>query len=145
MNTIRILALCDMGDSTLVYMEKTEPVMLQKPMEEFLNEMCMMFGSDVKGRRSASKYLLNVTQRAPIPFCPERKGILFYAPSTDNKTTWIQYWFVEKFRKSERGTSILFKDGTQLTVGIGYRSIKNQIRRCKKLQRLIDEAMGKEW
>lgn len=102
---------------------------------------CRFFGSTYQGRSEGTKSMIGVNYKAPI-IIEETKPIIFFPTISPRLAacSWISFKEIEKCtKKSEKETTILFKNGVEVALNMPYKSLQNQILRSSYLNStLID-------
>ena len=91
--------------------------------DSYLNKLCLVNGSSLKGRKEAFKVLTNKKKFIPVivsPFC-----IYFPLSSTSqHDCIWVRYEAIDKVKYKEKTCILFFKDSTCLVCNSKNRIIE---------------------
>jgi len=134
-NNIEILAYFDTNkQSTSVLNEYGKLYSYNYSLKNYVNRLCIRYGSTLDGRVEAFRELLGVSQK-PCIFVSDIDKI-FYIPTRSlytNGCFLINYYTIQKVIKiTEYSTTIIFVSGIEYTIQENIRVIKRQIARAEK-------------
>lgn len=119
----------DRIQDTLLHMEHQAEQKLLIQCRSCLEQMCIYYGSTLKGRQKAASTFLHIRQKVPIVVHADL--VLFPAYGSEGmQEVWINYCSIAHIEQRGNATLIIFYDCTQLLVDVPYRSILLQVRRC---------------
>ena len=111
---------------------------VNQKLSEFINQLCLMQGTTMVGRKDAMKKTQQITQKIPIYI---QEG-LFLFPTVSGKAVdciWINYFNVRKVIIHDYyRTEVLFKDNSSIDIWINHRIIRKQMNRCKRYVKFLE-------
>ena len=130
------------GNKTTVY-ENNDKHLINKKIEDVLNDSCYYYGSSLKGRIEGSKYLLGSIYKAPIIISEVKEIIMFPTTSFNNDDCmWINYNWIERYYFDDYKSVILFKNGLKIELNVSRKIINNQILRSSRLESILKSKKG---
>ncbi|OEH54315.1 competence protein [Oceanobacillus sp. E9] len=125
--------------------EEMEYVLEAKP-TNVIDYACKYFGASLKGRQEGTREISGITHKAPITIDPA-SGMYFFptkSPSNAN-CSWIAHSHIKEVRRGDEGTtSVLFKNGSKISLDISHGSLINQLQRTAQIRFLLDDRI-KRW
>lgn len=109
--------------------------------KKILERLSMKYGSTLKGRIEYCSYTLKIYKKIPLIISERNEIIIFPLYGYRNKEAmWISFGAVKKVYNEENlTTKITFKNNDSIHVNINYRSINGQMRRCKRLIKIMND------
>ena len=106
---------------------------------ELIDEMCIYYGSSLKGRIEAINQTLSIKQKAPVLISEVLEIIYFPTLSYKHKDCeWINYNQILHVKSAGLNkTKIEFISGYAYEIDINSRIIKNQIKRCEEYLNIL--------
>ena len=114
--------------------EGENEIIINKPINKYLNYNCNYFGSSLEGRLKSSQMILGMKYKLPI-IIEESREIVFFPTSSPRKhnCTWISLGNIEKYEKDDLSTVVTFTSGKKYKFDISLESFENQLLRASKL------------
>lgn len=121
--------------------EKNKVINFCKSPKDIINYNCKYYGSSLEGRLEATKEMINVNYKAPIIVSESKKIVMFPTSSVREKyCSWINLDHAVKHFNYNREKQLLnFKKGKNICLGIGEKTLENQIMRSSRLKLLFLE------
>ena len=114
--------------------EGENEIIINKPINKYLNYNCNYFGSSLDGRLKSSQMILGMKYKLPIIIEETREIVFFPTTSPRNKDcTWISLSNIEKYEKADLSTVVTFTSGKKYKFDISFESFENQLLRASKL------------
>jgi competence protein ComK len=105
-----------------------------KSPEQIIDNSCLLYGADLKGRKQAVRKILSTTSKLPVPISPTRGVFMFPTSSTKNKDcVWIAFHQVKFYEQRADRTYIGFFDDTGIYVNASENSIDAQYKRTSQV------------
>lgn len=127
------------GKNKSKVVEKYCSYILNKNINEIIDESCKYYGSSYHGRCQGTEYLIGIRYKCPI-IISELKEIVFFptASSKSEDCIWINYSEIEKYYdNSNNKVTIMFKNQRKIEVLSSGRKIGNQILRSSRLESVL--------
>ncbi|API91796.1 hypothetical protein J32TS6_21940 [Virgibacillus pantothenticus] len=119
--------------SHILEADMTETMSLHKP-EQIIDNSCLIYGSTLEGRRIAVKDVLGSSSKLPIPVIPEKGVFMMPTASIKNKNNvWLAYHHIYGFERNDKGTYVVFYDGSELQLDISLNTFDLQYKRTSQL------------
>ena len=100
-------------------------------LKSYINKLCLQYGSTLEGRTDFSRYILNTSK---LPIYVNKDIILFPTMSLRNyETVLINYCNIQEIYQIKDIVRIVFTNTKLLDVKISLYTIKNQMRKCRKI------------
>ena len=118
--------------------EEDNIMTVQKNTTQIIDDSCKYFGSSYLGRHEGTKNIIGINYKSPIVI-EETKEIIFFptsSPRFDN-CYWISLKKIQKYKKVNGQTVIVFKNGYELPINISSGSLENQILRSTLLESVM--------
>lgn len=114
--------------------EGENEIIINKPINKYLNYNCNYFGSSLEGRLKSSQMILGMKYKLPI-IIEESREIVFFPTSSPRKQncTWISLGNIDKYEKNDLSTVVTFTSGKKYKFDISIESFENQLLRASKL------------
>lgn len=128
--------------STCVLEAEQEYVVDHTP-SKLIDHACSFFGSSLKGRQEGTRNISGITHKAPVSIDPF-SGMYFIPTMSPSKKhcSWIGHSHIEHLKQlRHQGTSLIFKNGREITLDISYGSMLNQIQRTAQFRYILDERI----
>ncbi|MBP2076184.1 competence protein ComK [Oceanobacillus polygoni] len=112
---------------------KDEKISIHRP-EQIIDNSCLLYGSDLKGRKEAVQKILCTTSKLPVPISPTRGVFMFPTSSIKNKDcVWIAFHHVKFYEQRDDKTYIGFIDETGIYVNVSENTIDTQYKRTSQV------------
>lgn len=132
------LAIIPINSNQSKIIEEDSIITINKETTKIIDDSCRYFGSSYIGRHEGTKSLLGINYKSPIVI--EESGEIIFFPTASprvNDCYWISLKHVDRIKKSENATKIMFKNGKELELNISYGSLQNQLFRASRLQSVL--------
>ncbi|MFA5407657.1 MAG: competence protein ComK [Bacilli bacterium] len=118
--------------------EKDNTIIVSRTPMQIIEDSCSFFGSNYFGRAKGTKKLIGISHKAPI-IIEESKEIIFFPTSSPRlyECCWISLKNINKYKKQESSTSVLFNNGFLLELDMSYGSLDNQVLRATRLESVL--------
>lgn len=118
--------------------EEDNIMTVKKNTTEIIDDSCRYFGSSYLGRHEGTKNIIGINYKSPI-IIEETKEIIFFPTSSPRfeNCYWISLKKIQKYKKINGQTVIIFKNGYELPVNISAGSLENQILRSTLLESVM--------
>ncbi len=127
------------NSQTVILCSHSNIYYIEQPIFEYINMLCVYFGSTYDGRKNAAKYILQIKQKVPILLSEINRNIIFPTVSSKRKDCiWIHSNAVQSFHKIQKKTKIVFITGEEYIIDVEYRTIKRQMQRCVQFKLYLD-------
>lgn len=112
---------------------------------EYLNSLCIPFGSTYQGRIDAYRALTGTVQKPAVMLSEITGQIFFPTVSPESRDcVWICLQTLFKIRKAENNTSVvIFSDGNTIELAVSVRTLRTQMQRCDLFLQKMSEYIGK--
>ena len=124
--------------------EKDSEFIVNYSTMDVINNSCKAFGSSYKGRFEGTKYLINLSHKAPI-IIEEITGIIFFptASPRNEDCSWISLNNLENYTKNKSKTIVRFSCGKSLNLDINFGIFDNQVLRATRLESVLNKKIKK--
>ena len=136
--TSKTCALISKDKETTEIIENDKTFIINKPINQILNESCEYYGSTLEGRIKGSKTVLGMCYKLPI-IIESTNEIIFFptlSPYHEN-CSWISIKNIKDYIPVDNNVIIRFKGDIKEMFPITYESLENQMFRATKLMLLI--------
>ncbi len=118
--------------------EKDNTIIVSKTPMQIIEDSCSYFGSSYFGRAKGTKKLIGVSHKAPI-IIEESREIIFFPTSSPRlyECCWVSLKNIDKYKKEENNSLILFNGGYSLPLSMSYGSLDNQVLRATRLESVL--------
>ena len=118
--------------------EKDNTIIVSKTPMQIIEDSCSYFGSSYYGRAKGTKKLIGVSHKAPI-IIEESREIIFFPTSSPRlyECCWVSLKNIDKYKKEENNSLILFNGGHSLLLNMSYGSLDNQVLRATRLESVL--------
>lgn len=126
--------------SDLIIIEKDRKFTIKGSCLRFLKKCCYCYGHSYNLQRQFVIDNFNYYIKTPI-ILSEYKNIILFPTASPNskKCIWIAYNNIDRYVKEDNDhTSIYFKGGQIFKVNVPYTTIDNQITKCIKIEKLLN-------
>lgn len=132
------LAIIPLSKNSSKVIEENEILIVNKNTTEIIDDSCKFFGSSYLGRHEGTKNIIGINYKAPIVI-EESNEIIFFPTSSPRfeNCSWISLKKILKYKKENKNTIIIFKNGYQLPINISAGSLENQILRSTLLESVL--------
>ena len=132
------LAIVPINNNESKVIEEEGTIGIKKTTTGIIDDSCRFFGSSYLGRHEGTESLLGINYKAPIVI-EESKEIIFFPTASPRVEDchWISLKHVDKLKKNNGHTKILFKNGEELELNVSYGSLENQLLRATRLQSIM--------
>lgn len=137
LKNMKILLIQSHGKGSSCLMEDGSYTVCEKNPVKLLNELCLMHGSTMQGRKDAYSILMNRKRKAPVLISEQYFEMFFpVLSSTDtNDMLWLSYSDIWMYKQIEDNlTKVYFICGCEADVPVSRRTLKYQIDKCKEYQ-----------
>lgn len=132
------LAILPISENMSRVIEENQELIVKKNPMEIINHSCKYFGSSYNGRYVGSQSILGLYYKLPILVEETREIIFFPTESTRVVTcSWIAFKQIESMKQLDNISTIIFRNGRELTINISIGSLKNQFIRATMLKEAI--------
>ena len=131
------------GDVTqIIRADGTVAESSEKPLA-LLDRACMKNGSTAQGRMASFRALLGVKQKAAVLISEVSQEIWFPTLSMNNRECeWVCFSRILSVRSiDDHASQVTFASGVQAEVGCGVRTLRLQIRRCRRYLEILSERV----
>lgn len=135
----------DLGNSNgTMVIEKKRKFTVETEALKLLKKSCRWYGNSYNIHRQFVIDKFNFYIKTPIIVSGESKMIFFPTTAPSSKQCiWISYNNVDRYIKENNYTKIYFKGGKILNIGVSYTTIDNQITRCIRIEKYLNDRMVK--
>ena len=134
------LAIIPKNNKISIIYEKNNIYIINKNIDQILNDSCKYYGSTFDGRKIASSNILKVNYKVPV-LIEESSNMVFFPTSStrSNKCSWISLNNIYRYERNYRGSKVFFINGKSIIFPISYSILNNQILRSSRLIYLLKE------
>ncbi len=131
------------GNGTLV-VEKNKEIMVEVNSLKLIKNCCKFYGNSYNIQRQFVIDIFNYYIKTPIILSPYNMLIFFPTSSpSSNRCIWISYSNIDRYVKEEKSTKIFFKGGKIINIEVPYYIIDNQITKCIKIEKYLNNIINK--
>lgn len=131
------LALIALKDKTEI-LEENNRFIVDKSVNEIMEESCAYFGSSLSGRQKGTEKLIGIHYKAPIIVEESREIIFFPTTSPRNvECSWISLQKINHYYRNGNQMIVEFKNGCKINLAISYGILDNQILRATRLESVL--------
>ena len=114
---------------------------VKKSSNKIIDNNCKYYGSSYRGRCEGTKFLTGIKSKCPIIIEDSRDIIFFPTGSVRNNDNncWIALNNIKQYKKSDKGSSITFKNNINIPLDISFYSLDNQYYRATMLKSKIND------
>ncbi len=105
--------------------EKKKKIYVNNSLKNIIDESCLKYGSNYKGRKEFSKNILK--NSAKVPIIIREEPILIMFPINN---IWINYNNIVSYQQVINLTEVVFFNNVRKTVNCSYYSFHNQYLKC---------------
>ncbi len=118
-----------------------EELFVNKELNEFLDQNCKYYGSNLNGRIDSSKYILGSFYKLPIVLSELKKIVFFPSLSKNNKDCiWFNLKNIEKYEKNiNNNTVVTFNNKKKIELNLTISIFEKQILRASRLYNIFFE------
>lgn len=140
----KTVALYGMANKTRIY-EDDCSFIVDKPVNEIMEDSCSYFGSSLKGRKQGTANLIGVSYKAPI-IVEESNNIIFFPTKSSkiNSCSWIRLSKILRYYRRNDKLIIEFQNGDRIPFNTTYSIINNQVLRATRLEAVLNNRKLKE-
>jgi|SRR5690625_1140082 len=103
-------------------------------LQEILNKNCLEHGSSLEGRLNYAEHILRTSVKLPIIIHPGKRIFMIPTRSLSSaKSGVISYYQIQDYVATNKGTNILFHDGTRLEIDVSETSFNMQYKKTSQL------------
>lgn len=123
--------------------EKSTEYIIEKRAYNIMDDSCIFYGSNYKGRLNAAKVMLNCAYKLPI-LVEESQNIIFFPTksSLEEDCCWINFNYVKIVNKKDKKCIINFINDKELELNTSKLVIDNQIMRSTKLSYIVQKRIS---
>lgn len=127
-------ALCFKDERTCILIEGDKKIIIEMPLNEYLNYNCNYYGSSFHGRVKGSQTTLGMKYKLPIIIEESKELIFFPTKSYKNKScSWISLNNILGYEADDFSTLVTFTTGIVYKFDISIESFENQVLRATRL------------
>lgn len=128
-------------NKTMIIMDDHTQCEYNYSCKKILENLSMKYGSTLRGRIEYCSSALKIYKKIPLIISERNEIIIFPLYGYRNKEAmWISFSAVKKVYNEENlTTKIIFKNNDRIHVNMNYRSINGQMKRCKRLIKLLND------
>lgn len=132
------LAIIPISENSSRVLETTNEYIIRKTPFEIIEDSCMYFGSNYKGRYEGTKKLIGMNYKLPI-IIEESRNIIFFPTSSPKliECIWISLNNLNNYYSENNASYINFKNGSKLKLDISMFALENQILRASRLESVL--------
>ena len=131
-------AIIPINDETSKVIEKSNNLIVNKPVQAIIEDSCRYFGSSYLGRFEGTKNLIGYNYKAPIIIEETNELIVFPTSSPRfNHCAWICLKSIKDYHKYNRHSLVNFGNGIDVEFEISYESLENQVLRATRLESIL--------
>lgn len=135
------LAVIPLNAEATKVIEKDAEYIVNTNSMKIIDDGCRFFGSTYHGRSEGTKSMIGINYKSPI-IIEESIPIIFFPTISPRleACSWISFKEIEKYvKKTEKVTTIYFKNGLKLDLNIPFKSIQNQVLRASYLNTTLND------
>jgi len=130
------------NEQNMIVIEKKRKIELNVDTFKFLKKCCNHYGHSYSMQRQFIIDVFNYYIKTPIVLSEYNMIIFFPTTSPNSKDCiWISYNNVDRYVKEDNYTKIYFKGGKILNISVPYSTVDNQITRCIKIEKYINNKV----
>lgn len=132
------LAIIPVDEFTSRVIESSAEYIIKKSSFEIIEDSCMYFGSNYKGRYEGTKKLIGMNYKLPI-IIEESRNIIFFPTSSPKliDCMWISLNNLCDYYSENETSYINFKNGYKLRLDISKFALENQVLRASRLESVL--------
>lgn len=136
----------DLGNSNgTMVIEKKRKFTVEIEAFKLLKKSCRWYGNSYNIHRQFVIDKFNFYIKTPIIVSKADRLIFFPTAAPDSKRCiWISYNNVDRYVKELNRTKVYFKGGKILDIDVSYTTIDNQITKCIKIEKFLNERTSKK-
>ena len=124
--------------------EKSKRLTFKGNSLKFLRRCCFCYGHSYNIQRQFVIDIFNYYIKTPIILSPYNMLIFFPTSSpSSNRCIWISYSNIDRYVKEGKSTKIFFKGGKIINIEVPYYIIDNQITKCIKIEKYLNNIINK--
>lgn len=135
----------DLGNSNgTMVIEKNRKFTVEIDCFKLLKKSCIWYGNSYNIQRQFVVDKFNFYIKTPIVM--NGKDVLIFFPTcspNSKECIWVSYNNVDRYVKEKDYTKIYFKGGKILNISASYGTIDNQITRCVRIEKYINDRIVK--
>ncbi|MED4455648.1 competence protein ComK [Metabacillus fastidiosus] len=139
-NTMMIIPFyAEQGALNSIVIDRFEAVKVKRKSQNIIDESCIYFASDMKGRiRSAAK-ILKGHQMLPIVISKMNKTCMIPISSPYNKRCiWVSYRHIIDITSYKRKSILTLENGQRFELNVSRKAMENKINRANRLVNTYD-------
>lgn len=110
----------------------------RKQPKHILEDLCMLYGSTMEGRKRAVSDRLMIVQMVPILISDKTKDLFFPIWNDEDGYWWLNYRLIQNVYKGKGQHTIVFHNGRELLLHCEVRSLMRQLRRCALYNEVLE-------
>lgn len=136
--SIETLAIIPIENFCSKVVEKDNTIIVNRTPMQIIEDSCSFFGSSYFGRAKGTKKVIGISHKAPI-IIEESKEIIFFPTSSPRlyECCWLSLKNIDKYKKQDSNSSIIFNNGFALELDMSYGSLDNQVLRATRLESVL--------
>lgn len=135
----------DLGNSNgTMVIEKKRTFNVEVDAFRLLKKSCMWYGNSYNAQRQFIIDKFNFYIKTPIII--DGRDLLIFFPTTtpsSKECIWVCYNNVDRYIKEKTYTKIYFKGGKILNISASYTTVDNQITRCIRIEKYLNDRLIK--
>ena len=111
-------------------------------MLNFIDSLCIKYGSTMKGRMESCAKQLQIQQKIPVLLSEVTKDILF--PTRNIRTpdcVWLNYRSIDIAKGTNKYSLITFLNGEQSELSCDIRIVKRGMRLCEQYLQILESSV----
>lgn len=132
------LAIIPIDENTTKIIEFDNEYVVNKSCFEIISDSCNYYGSTYQGRYEGTKNMIGMSYKLPI-IIEESRNIIFF-PTTSPKLltcAWVSLNNLKTYFKANKGSNIIFKNNSTVTLDMSIFSLESQILRASRLESVL--------
>lgn len=141
--SIATLAIIPLDNYRSKVIEENSTFVVNKTPMAIIEHSCRYFGSSFKGRHAGTQNLIGVSHKSPI-IIDGSKEIIFFPTMSPRlyECSWIALKSIDKYKRLNANSLVVFKNGYLLELSISYGSLDNQVLRATRLESVFRMRKG---
>ena len=136
------MAVLPLGYEKTKIIEKNKEYIVEKKAYKIMDDSCIFYGSNYKGRLAAAKSILNCSYKLPILVEESSKLIFFPTKSSlEDDCCWINFSYIKEVIKNDNNCIIRFNNNKEISINTSKLSIENQLSRSTRLCYILNQRL----
>ena len=140
----KTIAILPISKTSSQIIEENKEFIVNKRPIDIIDHSCKYFGSSYEGRHIGTVAITGISYKTPIVI-EETKNIIFF-PTLSVRSSdccWISLDKIENYLKNKYISTIIFKNGYELSLDISLNSLKNQIYKSTMLDSILKKRKNR--